>query len=311
MLLWHRSRRAALMTRATRVAAIAIDPNKRWLEYAWTAESRVRVIGVGGAASDIDTRTGIRKIVPMLNSPGLGRVNGISPDGSCLVTEYVNQKTSGRGLTFHKLDGSDSFRTPTGQYSGLIWTPDGMFCAADLYGGKDSSRHVIWDMRTHRQWISERISQRDQRILAVIGPQTLITAKVKRGQPDRCFLMTAVGPGIHKPLRVNLPPNADVGAVELSHERDRLFWWLMIRKVRPSWLARMFRRYFGQRENPNDPDYTTEGLWISKPDGSDMHELGSVKAEYAPAGFEKPHWLPDGRRISFLYRHGLYVVPVD
>jgi hypothetical protein len=59
------------------------------------------------------------------------------------------------------------------------------------------------------------------------------------------------------------------------------------------------------------PDYTHEGAGVSRADGSGMREIGSVPGEWAPAGLSTMKWLPDGKRMAFFYRHGMYVRPVD
>jgi hypothetical protein len=59
--------------------------------------------------------------------------------------------------------------------------------------------------------------------------------------------------------------------------------------------------------SPNE----AEGVWISRADGTEMRELGQVKAEYAPVGLGGVTWCPDGKRLLLMYHNGLYTVPVD
>ena len=49
-------------------------------------------------------------------------------------------------------------------------------------------------------------------------------------------------------------------------------------------------------------------LWVSNLDGSRMKELGYVKGI---AFIPSLRWLPDGKRMSFIYDKALYTVPAD
>jgi len=51
----------------------------------------------------------------------------------------------------------------------------------------------------------------------------------------------------------------------------------------------------------------TEGLWISRADGTGMHELGHVPAE-SELCLKDLNWAPDGKRLSFVYHGMLNVV---
>jgi hypothetical protein len=53
-----------------------------------------------------------------------------------------------------------------------------------------------------------------------------------------------------------------------------------------------------------------EQLWVSKLDGTDRVEIGRLPAEGWGKG-QSLIWLPDGKRLSFVYNDSLYTVPVD
>ena len=92
----------------------------------------------------------------------------------------------------------------------------------------------------------------------------------------------------------------------VSPQGDRLAWLVESDYTPPGsvWLRRVWV-FLGQRKRP------LVGLWISRVDGSHMQEIGHLN--YKP-GEEIPQdirWTPDGKRLSFLYKGGLYTVPVD
>ena len=61
------------------------------------------------------------------------------------------------------------------------------------------------------------------------------------------------------------------------------------------------------------PSYSN-AIWISKPDGSGLHEIGSIPFQ---DGFHNPsnprlsnlRWTTDNKNLSFLYKNNLYIIP--
>lgn len=55
-------------------------------------------------------------------------------------------------------------------------------------------------------------------------------------------------------------------------------------------------------------------LWVSRTDGSHLHELGYVpdhEGDEGPFAWLSFQWLPDGRHLSFVYSNALYKIAVD
>jgi hypothetical protein len=54
-------------------------------------------------------------------------------------------------------------------------------------------------------------------------------------------------------------------------------------------------------------------LWVSRLDGSQMHEIGSIPVPHEEQNTEllSPQWLPDEKHLSFTYKDVLYTVPSD
>jgi hypothetical protein len=57
------------------------------------------------------------------------------------------------------------------------------------------------------------------------------------------------------------------------------------------------------------------GLWVSRLDGSDMHEVGGVPITrpltLTDRLFYDIQWRPDGKYLSFVYEDSLYVIPAE
>ncbi len=76
-------------------------------------------------------------------------------------------------------------------------------------------------------------------------------------------------------------------------------------------VARLLGHVFPHTETESDEKL---GIWVSRLDGSAMREIGYVRVA-APADGSCPdditylQWLPDGKRLSFLYRGALWIVP--
>jgi hypothetical protein len=71
-------------------------------------------------------------------------------------------------------------------------------------------------------------------------------------------------------------------------------------------MKKLFRSY---------PDnVTTAGLWVANMDGTGMHCLGTVPPLPDPNSTVypvDPRWLPDSKRISYLYGNGIYIIPAN
>jgi hypothetical protein len=90
----------------------------------------------------------------------------------------------------------------------------------------------------------------------------------------------------------------------------RLAW--MLEATRSSPLGRFVRRWI---RSVHVTEHHRVELWVSRPDGSRMREVGYVALNPEDdAMAEGPHylqWLPDGEHVSFIYRNALWTVPVD
>lgn len=84
------------------------------------------------------------------------------------------------------------------------------------------------------------------------------------------------------------------GDARFSPQGDRLAWWVT-------------------SEGANK--IRTMGLWIGRIDGKQMRELDRLEvdseADRQRLTPRNLRWLPDGKRLSFIYKKALYTIPVD
>jgi hypothetical protein len=142
--------------------------------------------------------------------------------------------------------------------------------------------------------------------------------------------------------KVALPPNAEIIDILYSPQGDRIAWVLNLHStpVFAAFLRRLLPSF-------SAPPQTALSLWVSRADGSEMHEIGHLQrqieidvpkipvATTGPAPSTNPvgkipqvflsdsenpktdttaegwQWMPDGKRISFIQKSTLYSVSVE
>lgn len=116
-----------------------------------------------------------------------------------------------------------------------------------------------------------------------------------------------------KPERWSIkpPPNGYCNDITLSRDGDHIAW--MYRVVWEPPYRRFLARWLPFCKST--PDITDE-LWVSRLDGSQMRRIGAIDQGHdvnilpVYTGPEQLRWSPDGRRISFVYNKGVYVIEV-
>ena len=98
---------------------------------------------------------------------------------------------------------------------------------------------------------------------------------------------------------LHMPPDMTLEEISLSSQSNRIAYILTgaPRAPLPSFVYRVFPSL--------KPQGRIEGLWTSRLDGSDEHELGYVTS----GDLQSLEWLPGGQKVSFLYTNALYVAP--
>jgi hypothetical protein len=104
-----------------------------------------------------------------------------------------------------------------------------------------------------------------------------------------------------------LPFAAEIDEVALSPDGTR-FAALLLRNGPRTLIPPR-----GPQPKPGGPK-AEFSLWCCRIDGGEMHEIGNVLADAASPRYRGPdrepsaiRWLPDGKRVSFVYKNSLYV----
>jgi len=112
---------------------------------------------------------------------------------------------------------------------------------------------------------------------------------------------------------IKLPSGMRFISARVSPQND-LLWYHLNRDYVNPWLT--FLHFI--RPTVSETYIPMESLWVSKADGSDFHEIGSVVVPPDKSQYEGVRhaiydikWLPGGKQISFAFQQRLYVVPAN
>lgn len=98
--------------------------------------------------------------------------------------------------------------------------------------------------------------------------------------------------------------------VVLSPHGDRLAWLIHVVE-KPSSIITFLAKWFSSMHPVSR--YVLK-LYTSRLDGSDVQEIGYMEIKGKPSATNLPRllrWLPDGKRLSFVYQGALWTVPAD
>lgn len=169
-----------------------------------------------------------------------------------------------------------------------------------------------------------------KRLLAVSAPPQSTVLMGKPPLPAETYEMNLRSQGtLARRLPAFRSPGATVEEWVFSPHGDRQAWLVVNPRVwtGPSWLLRLWRLF----APPQSPQYE---VWVSGLQGTERHEVGRVSIAQLPpsrpmnrsgtliSGLILPvtvspgevhdlRWLPDGKRLSFIYHRLLYTVPPD
>jgi len=115
---------------------------------------------------------------------------------------------------------------------------------------------------------------------------------------------------------IHLPFKGEIVDEQFSSDGSHIVWSLVQKSgnLPPlyEWIHRRIPAF-------NPPHMSKISLWVSRIDGSQMHEIGYVPLRWdynmdAPVqedGIEFLSWTPNGQRLSFIYKDALYTVPAN
>jgi hypothetical protein len=233
----------------------------------------------------------------------------------------------------------------------LLWTPqlsgkvravrlDGLDLRTyELPGNPDPSTTLHWQQDS-RHWLAEHYVEKrpyplpfvsgdidmpgeTQAIpLSEAGRHTIPDTEVRQIQIESQGYVGLLPSGmpLYRIWRQQLPEESQLEEVIADDSGQRLAWIFLC--IRQPAYSEWFRRL---RPGYSVPTQCRAELWVSRKDGTELHLVGYVVVDELSMSRkgvtlrltvenEPPvnlRWLPDGKRISFVYKGGIYTVPVD
>jgi hypothetical protein len=120
---------------------------------------------------------------------------------------------------------------------------------------------------------------------------------------EYCLLPTTA---LLRVLHPAAPAGLETEATALSPSGDRLAWACTQSYVSPFNL--LLHRFLPQVSIVPQQRFS---LWISRVDGSQLHELGYVAAHDNQVVISQLLWLPSGKKLGFTYNDTFYTIPAD
>jgi hypothetical protein len=327
--LWRANRHVDLLERARLVVPdlTARGIGGMWAGYGWLTSSRVRTDSASSAAGhsvveDIDIRSGQRTRVKVKPPKGaLPFAYHISPDGNWIVWGLSHHV---RGVApdilyhvFQNLGTGESFKTTLEDwlYSDFSWSPDRRYCAI-VRGKLAEARRESWDVRLAVVDLKQRTEREfgptsgvDQ-VCALTSPDSIITSR-SMGTRRELFRVASRRSAEQGVFANWLPHEEHLAPVESSPVGNRVLWHGFRFCERPPGVIGRFLQLFRFDRDKSESILGWCRLLESSSDATHMRELGQVAVVSEGDAPSELHYLPDGRSISFIYRGGLYILPID
>lgn len=264
---------------------------------------------------------------PSLQFPAGTVVLGPTPDGSGLLygqTHTLNKS----GIEVHLLDanGKNDRRLSALWMANAVWMPDGKrWIVSRVEGDYLNSLDGTPSQELNTASLSARppfvlgVNPQSHAISTLGSDQFEPPAPFQRGNSLRypTAVLTEFDPvaPAHNPKswNVTMPPQSVRGKLVLAPQADRILW--IVQKQTSglsSWLSRLQFTY--NRSYSGD-----QAIYVSQLNGAGMKEIFAAPSQRQGRGpmttiklpLSDIRWLPDGKRISFVYRDDLYIAPVD
>jgi hypothetical protein len=290
----------------------------------------------------LNAGTGVRAPIQALNdtfkSITPSGEQHLSPDGKWLLWTGVRNTQHlpaaygkrhvlpGPGPRFYKglrvvataLNGSRQEERQQG--NDLAWLPNSQGWVRYLWGQSGGAR------RSSVQGQTLASSQTTKRAVPKL-PLTRGTVKVLGVRPDNHLLVCCVPPPVpgHGGVAIydialgsdppsvitctlTLPAGWSAMDLALSPSGDRLAWKTIGDRIPfPDFVSRLLPFV--------DPSsHPVIGLWVSRVDGGDLHEIGDEDAPRIDGWSQYLYdlgWTPNGKRVSFIFQGSLWTTPAD
>ncbi len=241
----------------------------------------------------------------------------ISPDGKRICW-------TGKGITVAAIDGEHSFRLDTretGGYAVVTWMADSshLIAYSTQAEGAWITFGTIYDAKTQKSTQRLKVSAHTffeavsahSRLLTCVWPPLQSTDITETVEIDEGAAGKETQPFRH--YFVPLPQRDSTEEAVFSPQGDRVAWILTQESDPLSPAAARLHRLLPAFSLQRPPQVS---LWVSRIDGSQMHEIGCVPLQTdANEGWrdviEETAWLPDGKRLSFRHKDALYTVSAD
>jgi len=325
-------RERSLLTRSAKT--LPVDDYPRW--YAWSSNKALLLEWGVYDWTHYDCSTGKETQLEGLSARRIGPGGDIalSPDGKGLL-EHTSASDGNVGqVLFSAVDGKRHFEQPGSTEEPGVeigWLSDSQHWV-ELIG----NLAPIGDDVILERILIHPLDKPDQAQTLSLAPTSLLGFMDRDGRLDfltledrlivsNCHLYNDAQPNqVHvvkliatephldisrtKTYQIVLPPNKAVWAVAYSPHGDKIAWLLDTEHVSP--IAAFMHRFLPSVKVQTDH---ATACWVCNLDGTDMRKIGSIQTR--PEDLESPlkqlRWLPDGKRLSFLYQDALWTVPAD
>jgi hypothetical protein len=334
--LWPRER--SLLDQATSVCALKTWYQAETSNYGWLSDHELLHFLPGETLASFDLQTKTETPLPALarlvkgSSASFDGLN-VSPDGRWVLWGERGYNS----LFVAATDGFVRFQWPGyGGLSEAYWLTDSHHWLQNVFGGNKSIGQIhlrnvdtpyvsqtFPTVPTSLQGLNilAALSQ-DRLLIRTPDPSTVVKAfslpgarSVKEIQTtyrdkQQLSLWNLRSGSLLRQWTIHLPGLAS--DVHVSPQGDRMAWLLQNNRALP-WDTLLHRLFPAWRM----VKHFSMSLWVSRLDGSQMHEVGSIvlRSPAVRAGqISWPwniRWLPGGKRLSFLYNDALWTVPAE
>jgi hypothetical protein len=303
-----------------------------WKTYHWLSADRILYFDQDDHCHLYNTATGTRTALTALERRLPARIMNLqySPDGQWILCTTSLSPLEVRGM---RLDGSHYFQfrshLPADINTEAIWSADShhwlemvwrqsggrsSVAAANLHSLPPDHAVVKLDMQLPAGTYVWQDAVEPGKALLVIDDKFRATSPTLR-------IARVPFSGKQEPAhwsQASFPPGTSSGS--FSPQRDRLAY-MTVSTPKPGYFERLLARIRTEWKREIRPEWR---LWVANLDGSHRHEVGYMvqPPDHPPGvagqgGWMSPSypqelkWLPDGKRLSYVFDDALYTVPVE